>query len=346
MTGNAASDATRRPAWRSRSRPVRRFASSRARASKISEPPRRREILLSAILFLGTAFTTTTLGAAWFLYTRTDVVTDLLPWLGPDTVRRVWTEPEVLAGGLAFSIPTLLILLTHELGHYWTCRRYGLPATPPMFLPVPFGLGTLGAFIKIRSPIRGRRQLFDIGASGPLAGFAALLPFLVVGMARSRPTEIERVPETAAGALLLIVPGRSLGTTALARVFHGPLAPDQVLDLHPFALAGWVGLLVTALNLIPLGQLDGGHVLYAVAGRAQRRWAPWLFAGLLALAWVWPGWLLWAAIIFFVMKLRHPPVWDPGTPLGTWRRLAALACLAIFLFCFMPVPAATITVAP
>ena len=225
---------------------------------------------LAALLFGLTLFTTTTVGAVLYLATRTDLVTDLPLFLGWQTVRSVWSDPFLLATGLRLSLPTLLILLSHELGHYLACRRYGYPVSPPYFLPAPFGLGTLGAFIRIGAPVRSKRELFDIGAAGPLAGFAVLLPFLLWGVAASNPVPMPPPPQGIAEVILL-VPGRSLALQLASLVTHGALPPGTTLDLHPFALAAWVGLLATALNLLPLGQLDGGHILYAVAGRAHRR---------------------------------------------------------------------------
>ncbi|MDX1503044.1 MAG: site-2 protease family protein, partial [Thermoanaerobaculia bacterium] len=142
--------------------------------------------------FAVTLVTATTAGAGFLLATRTDVTTDLpvLETMGPRTVERVWSDPELRATGLAYAVPMLFILLCHELGHYLTCRRYRLPATPPIFLPAPFALGTFGAFIRIRGAIRDRRQLLDVGASGPIAGFVALLPFLLLGIARSEPAPL------------------------------------------------------------------------------------------------------------------------------------------------------------
>lgn len=305
-------------------------------------PPRQRWGL-AALLFALTLFTTTTLGAVWLLWTRTDAVTAELPLLAPATVAAVWTDPRLLALGLSFSLPALAILLCHELGHYVACRRYQLPATPPFFLPAPFGIGTAGAFIRIRAPIRSKRELFDVGVWGPLAGFAALVPFLVVGVARSRPAAIDTVPLDAAGGLLLL-PGDCLAVQLVARWFHGPLPAGTVLDLHPFALAAWFGLLATAINLLPLGQLDGGHILYAVTGGLQRRLAfpLWLALGIAGLM-VWTGWLLWCVIVLF-MGLAHPPVRDEATPLGTGRRALALVALAIFVVSFMPVPLAEVPV--
>jgi membrane-associated protease RseP (regulator of RpoE activity) len=245
-------------------------------------------------------------------------------------VRRVWTDPALRSLGLSFSLPLLAILLAHELGHYVACRRYGIPATLPYFLPLPAMLGTMGAFIRIKAPIRSKRELFDVGFSGPAAGFVALLPFLLVGIARSR---VGTMPPGAS----FLLPGRCLAIQLATLLFHRPLHAGEVLNLHPFALAAWFGLFATALNLLPLSQLDGGHILYAAAGRRQRRLALpfWLALAVGGLAW--PGWWLWCGIVL-VMGLRHPPVVDEWTPLDRRRRGLALLALAIFLLAFMPVP--------
>ena len=285
----------------------------------------------------------TTVGAVLYLATRTDLVTDLPLLLSLQTVRGVWSDPALLATGLLLSLPTLFILLCHELGHYVACRSYGYPVSPPYFLPAPFGLGTLGAFIRIGAPVRSKRELFDIGAAGPLAGFAALLPFLLWGVALSRPVPLPPPPAGIA-EMILLVPGRSLGLRLATWVAHGPLPDGHILDLHPFALAAWVGLLATALNLLPLGQLDGGHILYSLAGPGHRRLAVVLWLALLALALVWPGWALWCLVIL-ILGLRHPPVIDELRPLDRRRRWLAALVLLIFLFSFAPVPLATVTVA-
>jgi len=299
-------------------------------------------VILAGTLFLLTLFSCVTLGGAFLLAARTDIVTDLVPLLLPSTVLRVWTDPELLRWGFAFALPVLAILLAHELGHYILCRRYKLPATPPYFLPAPIGLGTFGAFIRIRGAIRSKRELFDVGVAGPIAGFAALLPVMVYGVARSAPATVSRVPESSA-AMVLYLPGKSILYAALARLFHGPLADSVILNPHPFALAAWVGCFATMLNLLPLAQLDGGHLLYAVIGRWQRRLAPVLWAGLLAAGFLWPGWFLWCAIVLLI-GLRHPPVLDEAEPLDRRRKWLAAAAVAIFLLCFMPVPISQIAI--
>jgi len=298
--------------------------------------------LLAALLFAATLFTVTTVGAVLYLATRTDLVTDLPLFLSWQTVRGVWSDPALLATGLRLSLPTLFILLCHELGHYLACRYYGYPVSPPYFLPAPFGLGTLGAFIRIGAPLRSKRELFDIGAAGPLAGFAALLPFLGWGIALSRPVPLPPPPAGIA-EMILLVPGRSLGLHLATWAAHGPLPEGYTIDLHPFALAAWVGLLATALNLLPLGQLDGGHILYSLAGHRHRRLAIGLWLGLLALGLAWPGWALWCVVIL-VLGLRHPPVADEGYPIGRHRQAIAALLLLIFLLSFAPVPLATVAV--
>lgn len=248
----------------------------------------------------------------------------------------MWGDPQLLASGLAFSLPLLLILLAHELGHYLWCRHYRLPATAPLFLPAPFGFGTLGAFIRIRAPLRDRRQLLDVGAGGPIAGFVVLLPFLLYGIAHSRPAAIEPVAPAVANSLLYR-PGSSLLMEIAVWLFHGPLPRDAVLDLHPFALAAWAGLLATSINLLPVGQLDGGHILYAAAGRRQRPVAVLLWILMAAAGFLWPGWWL-LALLVLIFGLRHPPVLDESVQLDRRRRLVAWVALAILVLSFMPAP--------
>jgi len=265
------------------------------------------------------------------------VITDLIPLLLPETVARVWSDPELLAWGLSFSLPALFILLCHELGHWLACRRHRLPATPPYFLPAPIALGTFGAFIRIRGAIRTKRELLEVGVAGPLAGFLALLPFAVVGVALSEPVRVALAAEPGAGSLVLYRPGESLLVRGVTQLLHGRLDEGTILNPHPFLVAAWVGIFATMLNLLPLAQLDGGHVLYAAAGRAQRRLAGPLWLGLAALGLLWNGWWLWCAVVL-ALGLRHPPVLDEGAPLASRDRALVAAALLVFLLCFMPVP--------
>ncbi|HYH45386.1 MAG TPA: site-2 protease family protein [Thermoanaerobaculia bacterium] len=305
----------------------------------LQPPPRphRTHPLLAGLLFLATFVTTTTLGAVFLLGSRTDVMTDILPVLLPDTLRRVWGDPALLHSGLLFAGAALTILLAHEMGHYLACRHYRLPATLPYFLPFPAALGTLGAFIRIKAPLRSKRELFDVGVAGPIAGFVALLPFLAYGVAHSEVGSYQPAEPSPDGNPLLFLPGRSLLFELAVRLFHGPLGPNMALDLHPFALGAWVGLFATALNLLPLGQLDGGHILYAVLGRTQRRLALPFLIGLALGGFYWPGWWVWC-VILLILGFRHPPIRDEQTPLDRNRKLLALVALLIFALTFMPVP--------
>lgn len=282
-------------------------------------------------------FTTVTLGGVFYLGSRTDVVTDLPPLLLPETIARVWGDPELRGWGLRFALPTLFILLCHELGHYLVCRRRGLPATPPYFVPAPIGLGTFGAFIRIRGAIRDARELLDVGVSGPIAGFAALVPILIYGVAHSAPTPLVSPIAGEDTGLVLYLPGESLLTRLLILLFHGELPADVILNPHPFLLAGWVGLFATMLNLLPLGQLDGGHILYAALGQRQRAWTLPLWLTLAAAGLLWPGWWLWCVVVL-ILGLRHPRLAREHETLDPPRRLLAWAALALFVLTFMPVP--------
>ncbi len=188
---------------------------------------------------------------------------------------------------------------------------------------MPINFGTFGAFIRIKAPIQSKRQLFDVGVAGPIAGFVALIPFLLYGIAQSRP-----VPgTTGTGAMDLLLPGHCLAIQLATRLFHGRLAAGTVLNLHPAAFAAWLGLFATSLNLLPLGQLDGGHILYAATGRLQRRLALPFWLALALLGFYWPGWLLWCVIVL-VIGLRHPPVYDESLPLDRKRQALAWVALA------------------
>ncbi|MDH3743614.1 MAG: site-2 protease family protein, partial [Acidobacteriota bacterium] len=298
---------------------------------------------LAGLLLAVTFFTATTLGAVFWVSTQTDVTTSLVPLLSPGTIASVWRSPELLETGLTFSIPLLLILFAHEMGHFLVCRRYGLPTTAPFFLPAPFGLGTLGAFIRIRAPLRHRKELLDVGAGGPIAGFVVLLPLLAYGISQSSPARLLiATPEKAVAALYL--PGESLVIQWIGRLLHGELPPDTVLNLHPVALAAWAGLLATSINLLPIGQLDGGHILYAAAGRYQHLTALAVWLLMIVGGFSWPGWWL-LALLVLVFGLRHPPVHDESLELDPRRLAIAILSLLIFLLSFAPRPIAILPVA-
>jgi hypothetical protein len=240
---------------------------------------------------------------------------------------------KILAGGAGFSLSIIAILGAHELGHYLTARRVGMHVTPPFFLPFPSMFGTLGAFIKMRLERHGTRALdfLKVAAYGPIAGFVVVVPVLFLGVALSRPIEAVAVE----GGLLM---GEPLLMKLAIVVSHPALAEGLDLYVHPIAFAAWGGLLITALNLFPVGQLDGGHIVYTVLGEdRQRRFGPWLFAAMVALtAFVFSGWLL-MCILVWLFGLVHPPA-CPDVPVGRPGRGIALLCLAIFALSFTPVP--------
>ncbi len=233
-----------------------------------------------------------------------------------------------LALGLMFNIPLLLILGIHEMGHYTAARRHGVVTTPPYFipfLPIPPLPGTMGAVIKLKSPFPDRNALMDIGAAGPLAGAVIAIPVLVAGLALS---EVRR----ATGDLGAVL-GESLLFKLVSWAVLGNVPSGYDVVLHPMAYAGWLGLYVTMLNLIPAGQLDGGHIAYALFGDRYGRVARLVPFGLLLMGLAGTGWLVWAALIFFLGTGHPRPLFD-GTPLTPGRRMAGLVAALLFILCF------------
>ena len=242
-----------------------------------------------------------------------------------------WQHPALLLQGLPFSLTLLTILLAHEFGHYITCLYYRIDASLPYFLPGPSFTGTFGAFIRIRSPIYSKRVLFDVGVAGPIAGFVFLLPALATGLAFSK-----IIPGIAyQGALTF---GNPLLLWLLEHaVFPGIPASD--IYLHPVARAAWIGIFATALNLLPIGQLDGGHILYSIAGDRHKILSRAFTALLVPMGvFFWWVWLVWAVVLLF-FGVRHPPIYDPRT-LGEGRRKLAWLSLVIFLLSFTLAPIA------
>ena len=233
--------------------------------------------------------------------------------------------------GLRFSLPLMAILLGHEMGHYLTARRYGIETSLPYFLPLPLMIGTLGAFIRIRTPFRSKRELFDVGVGGPIAGFLIAVPILFLGL--SSPASAGNIPP---GSLVL---GDSLLSYFATLVIPGSPRYLITTACHPFVLAAVFGLFVTALNLIPLGQLDGGHALEAVSSRARRRISIPVAVGLIILgAWTTQlVWMLWG-ILGVTMLRRHPAVPDEAVPLDFKRKAVAWGVLLILIVSFAPIP--------
>ena len=257
-----------------------------------------------------------------------------------DAIRN-WTAASKPALGFAFAL--MGILLTHEMGHYITARRYLINTSLPYFLPAPPAInfiGTFGAFIRLRSPIVDRRQLFDVGAAGPWAGVVVAMAVLIVGLQSSQPVT-NVVGESHQFVYLFNTPW-FLGDSILMDVLRRAILGDVVVALHPLAVAGWVGVFVTMLNLLPLGQLDGGHIVYALAGKRQATVARLMWYGLLVLGLQFPGWWIWAALILILGRGRisHPSVLDPATqvPRSRWPLGLATAVLFIISFSVDPFP--------
>lgn len=245
---------------------------------------------------------------------------------------RALLDPAALLMGLPFSLTLMTLLLAHEFGHYMACRHYSVDASLPYFLPAPTVIGTFGAFIRIRSPIYSKRVLFDIGIAGPLTGFIFLLPALGIGLAYSKVLPgVEQAGDVVFGLPPLI---------RLLQAVIFPGVPPEHIYLHPIARAAWAGIFSTALNLLPIGQLDGGHILYSFFGERHKLLSRLFVAGLIPLGLLlyWP-WLVWA-VLLFILGLRHPPIFDTTRPGGHRTRLGWLA-LAMFLLCFMPTPVYT-----
>ena len=273
----------------------------------------RRVPLIHIVLFVCTFITTAMAGAFQ---------------LGADPL----SDPASIRAGFPFAITLLSILLVHELGHYTLAMVHNVRATLPYFIPAPpFFIGTFGAFIRMKSPPPNRRALFDVGAAGPWAGLILAIPAVVIGLHLSevRPLGLDE------GGFVL---GDSLLFSFLTKLVLGTTPDNVTIMLHPIALAGWFGLFVTFLNLLPVGQLDGGHVSYALFGR-WHWWIARLFLGIIAVLGFqgWQGWFVWV-VLLLVIGVDHPPTYDAQTPLDNRRRLAAWLTIGAFAVTFMSNP--------
>ena len=278
------------------------------------------------ILFLLTVATTTLVGAEHFASFHLDFGSrdfDLSGW-------------EFWVNGLWYSASILAILGAHEFGHYFACRYYRVDASLPYFLPAPLPLtGTLGAFIRIRQTIPGKRELFDIGIAGPIAGFLVAIPVLFLGMAMSR---VVALPPATDGIVEL---GEPLLFQGAAWLVFGSIPDGYSINMHPMGFAAWFGLLATALNLFPIGQLDGGHISYAVLGRKSTAVTLGTVLCLIALSFMSSSWIVWT-VLTVVMLLafgpRHPRTFDEEVPLDSGRLWLAFFALVMFVLCFTPAP--------
>ncbi|MGH2522854.1 MAG: site-2 protease family protein [Anaerolineales bacterium] len=277
--------------------------------------------LINLFLLLATIFTTLFAGSMFAGVNPMPTVRAILrtgDWSG---------LVSVLVAGIPFAFTLLFILAVHEMGHYVAARVHGVQVTLPYFIPVPFGLGTFGAFIQLKSPVESRKALFDVGLAGPLAGFVVAVPLMVVGLLQSQVVAATQEPRL----------GTSLLIQWLIDLFR-PHTANQMLQLGPVAIAAWFGLLVTAFNLLPMGQLDGGHIAYAALGKASRPVALASFALMLFMGFtVWSGWLTWA---FFALLtgLGHAEPLNDVTPLDWKRQMIGLLTLGLFFLLITPRP--------
>jgi membrane-associated protease RseP (regulator of RpoE activity) len=248
-------------------------------------------------------------------------------------------DPMQVFQGLPFSVTLLGILLVHEFGHYLMSRRHGVAASLPYFIPFPSLFGTLGAVIKMKSPITTKNALVDIGASGPIAGFVVSVVAVVIGLGFSEVRDVTRAGE-------MIVLGDSLLFQILGWLVIGPIPSAYDLLLHPMAFAGWIGLFVTFINLFPVGQLDGGHIAYALLGK-WHRWLSLALIGAFLTGGIVPSiisghiefnnWLVWG-ILLLILGPKHPPILFPDVPLDRTRKAVGMLALIIFILTFIPVP--------
>ena len=276
--------------------------------------------MIHAVLFLLTLLTTWWIGTAHYQA--------FLSGFGSQTPQVHWASGLWYAGGV------LGILGAHEFGHYFMCRRYGVSATLPYFIPAPTLAGTFGAVIRIRDGFPTRAALFDIGVAGPIAGFAVLVPVLLVGMSWSN---VVRVPEDFEGMLL----GTPIAFDMAARLFFDSVPAGHSLNIHPLVFAAWFGMLATALNLLPFGQLDGGHLMYALIGR-RSVWVSYatvlIAVGLTLYSTSWAVLTIMMLVMMLLFGTRHPTVWNEDNRLDTKRVLVCLFAGLLLALCFTSAP--------
>ena len=292
----------------------------------LEEAPQQKFPWLNVALFVLTCLTTMVMGT--FLMTSFNNTFTGFSGL----FREVLRSPSILVSGLPFSLAIMSILLAHEMGHYLTCRYYGIDATLPYFIPVPFPpVGTMGAFIRIKSPIQHRAALLEVGIAGPIAGFVLAVPALMIALAKSGFTAVN--PSA---------PGVMIGEPLIFKAMEfiaGKIPPAGMdLNLHPIGFAAWFGFFATALNLLPVGQLDGGHVSYALFRGIHKRISETFVFTLIPLGvFYWQGWLLWSVVLLLI-GLRHPVTLDDSVPLRDRHLWLGWIGLAIFVLCFTPMP--------
>jgi len=288
----------------------------------------RKSLAIAILLFLLTLISTLAVGAQFASAYASGQTPDFDEFFS--AYATLLAHPQLLLAGVPFAFTLIGILLAHELGHYFACRYYKISASYPYFIPAPTLIGTLGAFIRIRSAIYNRKALFDVGLAGPVVGFLFAIPALAIAILYSKV-----VPFSEAHASIVF--GQPLALRLLAAVLRPGVAPGDLL-LHPVGRAAWVGLFATALNLLPGGQLDGGHIVYAAASKYHRKITLGVALLLIPLGiFFWRGWILWS-VLLLAIGFRHPPLIDRWELLDRRRFIWAGVAVLIFVLCFMPMP--------
>jgi membrane-associated protease RseP (regulator of RpoE activity) len=288
----------------------------------------RKSLAIAILLFIMTLISTLAVGAQFassYLSGQTADMDQLF-----SNYAAMLAHPQLLLAGIPFAFTLIGILLAHELGHFFACRYYGISASYPYFIPAPTLIGTLGAFIRIRSPIYNRKALFDVGLAGPVVGFLFAVPALAIAIFYSKVVPFSEVHAST-------VFGHPLVMRFLVAVLRPGVSPGDLL-LHPVGRAAWVGLFATALNLLPAGQLDGGHILYSVAGKYHKKITLGVALLLIPLGFIfWSGWIMWS-VLLLAIGFRHPPLLNRWEKVDRLRLIWAAVAVLMFILCFMPMP--------
>lgn len=288
----------------------------------------KKSLAIAILLFLLTLISTLAVGAQFassYASGQTPNIDDLF-----SNYAVMLAHPQLLLAGVPFAFTLIGILLAHELGHFFACRYYGISASYPYFIPAPTLIGTLGAFIRIRSPIYNRKALFDVGLAGPVIGFLFAVPALAIAILYSKVVPFSEAHSSA-------VFGHPLVMRFLVAALRPGVTSGDLL-LHPVGRAAWVGLFATALNLLPAGQLDGGHILYSVASKYHKKITLGVALLLIPLGFIfWYGWIMWS-VLLLAIGFRHPPLLNRWENVDRTRLVWAAAAVLIFILCFMPMP--------
>ncbi len=294
----------------------------------IVKKPKRKEkpVWVNIVLFIATIITTTITGSILYMG-QSDI------WSMPN-IADVFYFKNIVNGAALFAFPLMSILFIHEMGHYFISKKHGIKTSLPFFMPIPpifqsFNIGTFGALISSRDPMPNKKALFDIGISGPIAGFIVAIPVTIIGIATS---EVVTMTEISSGEIVL---GNSFLFAFLSNMILN-IPPNAGINMSLTAFAGWVGLLITSINLLPAGQLDGGHIFRAVFGEKQK-YIGWLAVIIM----IFTGWWFFAFIIIFLMGASHPPPLNDDTKLDNGRKLLFIVALIILILCFIPFPIST-----